>query len=236
MGEEAGQGGEEGRRGILGSLVREANFAMKGGHMRKLAILSVLFVSTLSAFAATHQPKNELGLTGEFVQTSADGPNPYTLNVDLLIPVGGGAIMVGPAVGLSDDDALVRLGGSLEWNLVSDKAGFFIGASAFYFLKEVDDVQRHTLLGKAGLKIPVGSGAAVKVYAFDVLDGRGQDDTDLGVAAGIIARFGPGPTHQRQTRDRPQNYEVPLIALGHEEDTAEFREMMNVARQLFVSR
>jgi len=157
--------------------------------MRKhlLAFLS-LFLCVGAAFAAV-PAKSELGLVGEFVSTDS-GDDPWTFNADLLFPVTkGGGLLLGPAIAIGSVDELTRLGAGFDWNLTGPKNGPFIGAAAYYFVKDVDDLDAYTVTARAGFKFAIGKGAAIKVYAWDVLDGRGKDETDISVAAGIVARF-----------------------------------------------
>jgi hypothetical protein len=160
--------------------------------MRKI-LFAVLALCMLAVPALAGIPaKTELGLIGEFVQTDT-GDDPWTLNMDLLFPVNkSGTLILGPAFAIGNDDDLTRLGGGLEWNLTGQKkGGLFIGASAFYFTKDQDDadLDAYNVVAKAGLKFNVGRGAAVKAYAFQVVDGRFSDDSDIGAAIGIIAKF-----------------------------------------------
>lgn len=157
--------------------------------MRKFAILFALMTFVpLSLFAAI-PAKTELGLIGEFVQTTGSD-DPWTMNFDLLFPVNkSGTALLGIGAGLANDDDLNRMGAEFEWNLVSQKGGPFIGASAFGFQKAVEGLDRYTVIGKAGLKLSLGKGAGLKAYAFQIVDGRGKVESDLGVAVGIIAKF-----------------------------------------------
>ena len=158
---------------------------------RLIAVLFALVLFAVPAFAGI-PAKSELGLVGEFIKLDGDGPDPWTVNVDLLFPVSeSGHLLIGPAVAVGQDDNLNRLGGAFEWNLVSAKHGPFIGASAYGFQKDTEGMDRHTVVARAGFKFGVGAGngAAIKVYAFQIVDGRGADESDLSVAAGIVARF-----------------------------------------------
>lgn len=155
--------------------------------MRRI-LFAVLTMLMLAVPAVAADGKAELGLIGEFVQTD-EGDDPWSAAFDLLLPIGAGHIVIGPTLAIGNDDTLNRLGGALEWNLTSQKGGPFIGAAAYYFQKDVDGLDRYTVVGRGGFKVNVGKGAAVKAYAFQVVDGRGADETDLGVALGIIAKF-----------------------------------------------
>ena len=204
--------------------------------MRKhLIVALVASLCVLGAsWAAGPPPKTELGLIGEFVQTEGDGNNPWTLNADILFPLGNGHLLVGPAIAIGSVDELNRLGGALEWAIVGSQksaGNFFIGAAAYYFTKRLDaddfdtqpagsvaslgggcsdcgpgptpaprledsgavlsegDTDDYSVVGRAGFKFSVGKGAALKFYAFDTFAGRLKDSTDLGIAAGIVARF-----------------------------------------------
>lgn len=154
------------------------------------AVLTVVLCLFAVPVFAGVPPKTELALAGEFTQTNTEGPNPWALNVSMLFPVGSGHIVLGPAIVIGEDDDLNRLGAGLEWNLAGQKhGGPFIGADAYWFVKSRDEGPQHSVVALAGLKFNVGKGAALKFAAFDVLDGVGQDTTDLGVTAGIIAKF-----------------------------------------------
>ena len=157
--------------------------------MKKLAIVLALSMFAASAFAGL-PGKTELGLTGEYVQTEGPGKNPWTFNLSMLLPVGQGHIVIGPALAIGSDDDFNRLGAGLEWNLMGQKSvSPYIGAAAYYFQKDADGLDRHTVLGTAGVKINVTKNAAIKVGALQVVDGRGKAETDLSVTAGIIAKF-----------------------------------------------
>lgn len=49
--------------------------------------------------------------------------------------------------------------------------------------------EQYSVTARAGFKVAIGKGAAIKAHAFQIVDGRGADDTDMGVAAGIVAKF-----------------------------------------------
>ena len=149
--------------------------------------LVMLVAFCLPAMAA--DGKAELALVGEFIQTDVeDEENPWAVQFSALFPAGQ-YILLGPVAAIGNDEDLNRLGGGLEWNLNGPKGGLFIGADALYFQTDADGLDRHVVTAKAGFKIPVGSGAAIKLYAVDVVDGRGEDATDLSFGAGVIARF-----------------------------------------------
>jgi hypothetical protein len=156
--------------------------------MKRSLIALALCLFAVPAFAA--EPQSELGLIGEFVSTEGEGENPWTLNMSLLFPVGSGHLLIGPAVAIGSEDELNRLGPALEFMVFGKSpVDFYIGAAAYYFQKDADDLDRHTVTGTAGVKIAVGKGAAIKVGVLEVIDGRGKDQTDLSATAGIVARF-----------------------------------------------
>jgi len=157
--------------------------------MKKFFLTLSLLLLLPSFLLAATPPKSELGLIGELIATES-GPNLWTFNADFLFPITkGGSFLLGPAVAVGSEDELTRLGAGFDWNLTGPKIGPFIGASAFHFVKDIDDADTYTITARAGFKFPIGKGAAIKVYAWDVLDGRGKDSTDISVAAGIVARF-----------------------------------------------
>ena len=156
---------------------------------RLTAVMLALCLLAAPAFALP--AKSELGLVGEFVSSNVEGEeNPWTVNLSLLFPVGQGHIVLGPTVVLGSVDELNRMGAGLEWNFVGQGAvSPFIGAAGYYFQKDVDGMDSYTVTGLAGFKVAVGKGAAIKAYAFQIIDGRGADESDIGAAAGVIARF-----------------------------------------------
>ena len=158
--------------------------------MKHLAILSMLCLVAVPALAAV-PAKTELSLSAEFVNAKTDGPNPWTALMSLYIPVNkGGNIVLGPEIAFSDVDEFNRMGAGLDWNFFGQKTvTLFVGASADYFLKRVDEQDDYLVLARAGLKIPVGKGAAIRLAAGQIVDGRGKDDADMIATAGVIARF-----------------------------------------------
>lgn len=155
--------------------------------LKKVFIALVVLVAFCGAALAA-DGKAELSLAGEFVQIESTHDNPWSLQFAALFPAGQ-YILLGPAAAIGNVTEANRMGLGLEWNLFGVKLGPFIGADALYFQKDVDELERHVVTAKAGIKFPVGKGAAIKLYAVDVVDGRGADSTDLSFGAGIIARF-----------------------------------------------
>lgn len=156
---------------------------------RFMLSLLALFVLAAPVFAGV-PAKTELALTGSFIQLEDSSDDPWTFETAMLFPLGQGHVIVGPAIAIGNDDDLNRLGLGLEWNLTGQKhGGLFIGATGYYFVKDRDEGDQHTLIGSAGIKFNVGKGAAIKLAVQDVFDGVGKDTTDLAVSAGIIAKF-----------------------------------------------
>ena len=157
-------------------------------------IFCTLAIATILAgtFCMAATPaKTELSLAGTFVNLSENG-HAYAVEGALLFPTNStGTLLLGPVVAISDVDELTRAGVGFEWNIPSQRHGFFLGASGFYFLEDGDeaDLDDHTVTARAGIKIGVGKGAAIKIHLEDVVDGRGEDSTDLSGGVGIIARF-----------------------------------------------
>lgn len=153
-------------------------------------ILSVLFMLCLfAAPALAADGKTEVGINGQFVQVE-EGDDLWTMNFDLLLPVGQGHIVIGPTVGVGSVDELNRMGGAFEWNFFGQgPVTFFAGARAVYFQKDTEGLDRHAASWNGGVKIALGPGAAIKVSTERVVDGRGKDETDQSFSAGVIARF-----------------------------------------------
>jgi len=152
-----------------------------------IAFICVAFLMAGAAFAAP-KAKAELGVGGEYVQV-ADAQNPWSATISLGFPVGK-YLKLGPEVAVASADELNRLGVGLDFNIFGDAAVTpFIGAGADYFQTSVDGLDSYTVIGRGGLKIRVGSGAFIKLFATDVIDGRGKDETDLSGGAAIVALF-----------------------------------------------
>jgi len=160
--------------------------------MRSFVIVFALLTFVPLAIFAGPPAKTELSIGGEFIQTHAEGEkNPWTFASSMYFPWGkGGHIVGGPAIAIGSDDELSRLGGGVDWNFMGQKSvSLFIGAQAFYFLKDVDGLDRYTALGLGGFKINVTQNAAIKIFALDVIDGRGKDETDLSANISALIKF-----------------------------------------------
>jgi hypothetical protein len=151
-----------------------------------LAICAVLF--SMSAFAGV-PGKTEVTLSGALVDVN-DGPNIWFATGDCLFPLGNGHVVLGPTITLGSKDVAENAGVALDWNLMGQKSGtFFIGASASYFSQSLEDAEDFAVTARAGFKFNVGKGALLKLYATQIVDGRGADVSDLAVAVGIGAKF-----------------------------------------------
>lgn len=158
------------------------------------ALVLCLAVPAMATEKATKAVKRnrliEFGLAGEFVQVT-DAKNTWELESHLYFPVTkSGFIVIGPEIVASEDDSLNRLGVGADWNFLGQRPfSPFVGASVDWFQHSLEDADRNVALVRAGFKIPVGTGAAIRLAAEDVVAGRGKEDTDLIVSAGIIAKF-----------------------------------------------
>lgn len=158
----------------------------------KKGILSLVLMFCTFVAGPAFAGDTEVGLGGEFVKVDIEGEDdPWSFNGEALF---GGKLKIGPHVVLSNVTELNRMGGVLEWNFFGDDAAItpFIGATADWFQDDIDGTDRHLIQGRAGFKVKLGEGAAIKPYAFDTIDGRGKDSTDLGVGLLIIAKLGDG--------------------------------------------
>lgn len=154
--------------------------------MKTITLMLCLVLAATVAFAGTG--KTELSIAGQAVNLK-DGPTLYEVAGEALFPAGPGWFVIGPSVVLSDDDTLTRAGLAADVNLTSQKGGPFIGATAHYFLQTEEGLDNWTAVARAGFKIPVGSGACLKVFVAEPVGGRFHELADLSGNIGITAKF-----------------------------------------------
>lgn len=158
-------------------------------HKRVLSLFVILLISASLTFAGL-PAKAELAASGTFVKPKTGG-NVYAFDLALAAPINaGGNVLIGPKLHLDSDKDHQAVGVIAEVNFLGTaKSGPFIGANGLYNTKEVAGTERYTADAVAGLKLKVGSGGFLKVFASKTVAGRGKDDSDLVGNVGIGIRF-----------------------------------------------
>ena len=133
--------------------------------------------------------KSELAVSGSYYAPE-DGDKVWVADGFIAMPISdSGKVILGPQVHLSSgtDDAL---GAVLEWNFLgTNKSGPFLGGNGLYLQKEIEGLERYSVNGVAGLKIQVGTGGFIKVFASAPVAGAGKDLTKITGNVGIGIRF-----------------------------------------------
>lgn len=156
--------------------------------MKTVMVMLCLMLAATVAIAGV-PGKTELSVVGQGVNLK-DAGTAYDVKGEVLFPIAKGAVVFGPAIAFSDVDELTRFGLGLDWNLVGQKhGGIFVGGSAYWFLKDLDDTDPWTATARAGLKLPLGPGAFLKAYVEEPAGGRFKDVADTIYALGVTARF-----------------------------------------------
>lgn len=135
-------------------------------------------------------PKSEMAVSGTFVRPKTGG-NVYAFDGQLAVPINeGGNLLVGPKLHYDSDDAKNAIGVVLEVNFLgTSKSGPYLGANGLYNVKDVAGTERYTVDGVAGLKLQIGPGGFVKVFASKPVAGREKDNSDITGNVGIGIRF-----------------------------------------------
>lgn len=154
--------------------------------MKTIMVMLCLMFAATAAFAGV-PGKTELSIVGQGVNLK-DAGTVYEAKGELLFPIG--PVVFGPVVALSNEDALNRVGVGLDWGLTGRRSGgIFVGASGYWFTKNVEDSDPWTATARAGLKLPLGPGAFLKVYVEEPAGGRFKDIAETIYAMGVTARF-----------------------------------------------
>lgn len=167
--------------------------------MKRLIVLLACLMMAGSAFAMPG--KTELTLAGALVNVS-NGPNVWFVTSDLLFPIGSGHVILGPSFTFGSARATENAGLGVEWNITGQKnGGLFIGATANYFTNEPDsseipttvevpeNLDDYAVTARAGFKFNIGKGALLKLYAAQIVDGRGANGSNITANIGIGAKF-----------------------------------------------
>lgn len=155
--------------------------------MRSLVRLFLVLALVLAAVPVAHAAGlAEIDFSGSFLKPK-DAPSTWEFGGEFLFPFGGGHLVGGPGFSIEDDADNTVASGIVEWNLMGQKGGAFVGGEFAYWLKDEAGSEDSAILARAGLKFPVAKRGLVKVYAEKVVDGRGEDDSIAGVVAlGIL--------------------------------------------------
>lgn len=158
--------------------------------MKRVLMCLMVLATACSLALAGPPPKSELVVSGSFVSPK-DSDRVWTLDGQLAVPItNGGTVLLGPKIhtGSNDDDRAIGAVFEVNFN-GSSKSGLFVGVEGLYDVKRVDGETRYAVDGLGGLKIEVGKGAAIKVYASKTVDGRGKDDANVIGNLGVLIRF-----------------------------------------------
>jgi hypothetical protein len=161
--------------------------------MNRLLIAATLLVlAAMPALAAGHKipAKSELAVSGTYVKPRGEAAV-YSFDGQLAVPLnGGGNILLGPQIHYDSDDSRQAAGAVLEVNFLgTNHSGPFVGLSGLYSLKDSPGVERYSLDGLAGVKLQVGKGGFVKVYAERAVGGRDKDIAQTQGVVGLGLRF-----------------------------------------------
>jgi len=158
--------------------------------MRKY-LMAVLMFAVLGAVAYAGVPaKSELAVSGTYYDPKGEGETVWLVDGQIACPITSkGTVILGPQIHLSSgtDDAM---GVVLEVNFLgTNHSGPFFGANGLYLQKEVAGLDRYSVNGVAGLKLQVGTGGFIRVYAQAPIAGAGKDLDKITGNVGIGIRF-----------------------------------------------
>ena len=155
-----------------------------------VAVLAAVLLSFGSVFAGALPAKSEMSVSGSYFDPKGEGETVWVADGQIAMPIGEeGFVVFGPKLHLSsaEDDAM---GAVLEVNFLgTNHSGPFFGADGLYLQKEIPGLERYSVNGLAGLKIQVGPGGFIKVYASAPIAGAGKDLTHITGNVGIGIRF-----------------------------------------------
>lgn len=159
--------------------------------LKFLLLLIVLLTAGAAAFAGTPPAaaRTELAISGALTLPPS-GKTTWNVVGEVLLPLGTEHLVAGPSVSAYDDSERTTAGAVIEWNLAGQRFSPFLGADGSCLVRDPDVGDRCALLARGGLKVPIGGGAAaLKLYGERIVEGRGHEDPDTRVLAGILARF-----------------------------------------------
>lgn len=160
--------------------------------MKRLVVFAALLALLLPvlAHAGVVPAKSELAASGTYYDPKGEGETLWLIDGQLAMPIGdAGYAVLGPQIHLSsgEDDAV---GAVLEFNFLgTNHSGPFFGGNGLYLVKDIPGLERYAVNGVAGLKLQIGPGGFIRVYASAPIAGAGKDLTHITGNVGIGIRF-----------------------------------------------